>query len=415
MDDLFWFCRNLRLREFFHEDIGTATNNNNMVHNKTQERTDMSKQLKNCLFHPPQDHCDKLNQFISSMKNRIINLCNKEYINHQQNITADEKLAIKNLQANQDIIIHSADTGRKIVIMNRNEYIEECKKQLSDSTFYEQTDESNLQKQNAKLRNEIMNLKANNYISEKEYKFLLKRFHSSQTPIFYGLSKIHKFFEKFPPLRPIVYDFNCISASLSEYVNSFLKYQAKICKSYARDISDFLLKLKSLSAIPSTSILVTMDVNSLYTNIDHEEGADACYNKTETRKNKTVPSNTLKYCILLILKSNIFRFCNTFHIQKKGTAMGTPMAANYANLFMDMFEHHFLMTSTKKTGKKPLIWLRFIDDIFFIWTDGEDSLKEFLAFCLKYSETKNMESALKFEISQSTKTINFLDVCITLN
>ena len=167
MDGLFCFCRNLRLREFFHEGAGTATKNNNTVDNKTQERTDMSKQLKHCLFHPPQDHCDKLNQFISSIKNGIINLCNKKYINHEQNITVDEKLAIKNLQANQDIIIHSADKGGKIVIMNRNEYIEECKKQLSDSTFYEQTDESNLQNQNTKLRNEIMNLKANNYISEK--------------------------------------------------------------------------------------------------------------------------------------------------------------------------------------------------------------------------------------------------------
>ena len=56
------------------------------------------------------------------------------------NITADEKLAIKNVQSNQDVIIHSADKGGKIVIINRNEYIEECKKQLSDSSFYEQTD-----------------------------------------------------------------------------------------------------------------------------------------------------------------------------------------------------------------------------------------------------------------------------------
>ena len=61
-----------------------------------------------------------------------------------------------------------------------------------------------------------------------------------------------------------------------------------------------------------------MGVNSLYTNIDHEEGTYAYYKKLETRKNKTVPSNTSKNCILLILKSNIFRFCNTFHIQKKG-------------------------------------------------------------------------------------------------
>ena len=127
---------------------------------------DMSKQLKNHTFHPPQTIVINLiNVFYKNTG--IINLWNKKYINQQQNITVDGKLAIKNLQDNQNIIINSADKGGKIVIMNRNEYIEECKKQLSDSTFYQQTDQSNLQKQKTKIRKEILKLKANNYISEK--------------------------------------------------------------------------------------------------------------------------------------------------------------------------------------------------------------------------------------------------------
>ena len=40
--------------------------------------------------------------------------------------------------------------------------------------------------------------------------------------------------------------------------------------------------------------------------------------------------------------------------------MGTPMAANYAKLNMDMFKTSILIDFHKKTGKKPLIWLRFI-------------------------------------------------------
>ena len=83
--------------------------------------------------------------------------------------------------------------------------------------------------------------------------------------------------------------------------------------------------------------------------------------------------------------------------------MGTPMAAIYENLFMDMPETSHLNDFHRKAGKKPLIWLRFIDDVLFIWTDGEDWLKEFLAISQKYSEAKNMKSVIKFEISQSTK------------
>ena len=48
--------------------------------------------------------------------------------------------------------------------------------------------------------------------------------------------------------------------------------------------------------------------------------------------------------------------------------MGTAAAPNYANLFMDRFE------------TKALIWLRFIDDIFMIWTHGEDNLNEFIKY-----------------------------------
>ena len=170
----------------------------------------MSKQLQNRSFHPPQEHCDKLSQYISSIWNGIISLCNKTCTYHQQNITVDGKLAMKNLRTN-------------------HEYTDECKKQLSYSTFYKQTDESNLQKQSTKLRNEIMNLKASNSILQKEYKLLSKHFYCSGIPIFYRLPKIQKFYEKYPLLRSIVSGFTCISASLSEYVDSFLKYQAKTC------------------------------------------------------------------------------------------------------------------------------------------------------------------------------------------
>ena len=44
--------------------------------------------------------------------------------------------------------------------MNSNKYIEECKKELPDSTFYKQIDESNIQKQN--------NVKKRNYQPESK-------------------------------------------------------------------------------------------------------------------------------------------------------------------------------------------------------------------------------------------------------
>ena len=67
--------------------------------------------------------------------------------------------------------------------------------------------------------------------------------------------------------------------------------------SFVRDTKDFLVKLNNLKDIPKGSTLVTMDVSSLYTNIDHDEGADACFEQLENRKNKTIPSLMLRSLI----------------------------------------------------------------------------------------------------------------------
>ena len=156
------------------------------------------------------------------------------------------------------------------------------------------------------------------------------------------------------------------------------------------------------------------NLNSLYTNIDHNEGAAACFEKLETRKCKQIPSIVIKRLILLILESNVFKFSTKLFLQVMGTAMGTPMACNYANLFMNKFETNLLNDYFIKTGKRPLIWFRFIDDIFFIWNDDPSSLNHFIEFCQNYSKTKRMKSKIKFEVFQSTESVNFLDVTIKI-
>ena len=106
-------------------------------------------------------------------------------------------------------------------------------------------------------------MKNNNYITDKQTKYLVKDLNEPRIPIFYGLPKIHKIFTEFPPLRPIVSGFNSCLCHLSEFVDSFLKFQARNCKSYIRDTKHFLQKISNIKDLPETAILVTMDVSSL--------------------------------------------------------------------------------------------------------------------------------------------------------
>ena len=66
---------------------------------------------------------------------------------------------------------------------------------------------------------------------------------------------------------------------------------------------------------------------------------------------------------------------------------------------MDQVEHKFLATQINQ----PLIWLRYIDDIFFIWTHGE-KLEQFI------SNFNRSTPNLKFTYESSKKDISFLDL-----
>ena len=154
-------------------------------------------------------------------------------------------------------------------------------------------------------------------LNNKESQLLTK--HLTE-PRMSGLPKIHNTFTKFPSLRPIVSAFSSCTSRLSEYLDSFLKFQAKKGRSYIRDTKDFLSKLQEMKSLPKNAILVTMDVASLYTNIDHEEDANACFKALQTKKNKKISSSLLKRLILLVLGSNIFRFNKQIYKQVKGPA-----------------------------------------------------------------------------------------------
>ena len=71
----------------------------------------------------------------------------------------------------------------------------------------------------------------NNYTTKQEYNYLAENLENSRTPLLYGLPKIHKRFDLFPPLPSIVSGFNFCTCNLSEFVGYFLKFQAQKCKS----------------------------------------------------------------------------------------------------------------------------------------------------------------------------------------
>ena len=412
LDDLYSFCRKLKLKEYFYnpdkkEPVTTDIESN--------ERCNLNTSMTNRYYNPWKDPSRVLTTYISAVKKDVSDMINKPNYN-KPNMTIEEREALKSLRKKKDIIIQSADKGGKIVVMDRLEYVDKCTKDLSDKNFYNEVELDPTRDYVNDITQSISKLKSENLITENEQKFLTEHIKEPILPTFYGLPKIHKNFTRFPPLRPIVSNINSCTRRLSEFLDSFLKYQAQHCSSFIRDTKHFLQKIEEInkSILPKNSILVTMDVTSLYTNIDHEEGAQACYEKLEERSNKTIPSKTLKSLIMLVLKCTAFKFGSKIYEQVKGTCMGTPMAPNYANLFMDKFENEVIKEYARKTGLRPLVWFRYIDDVFFIWSHGSESLDDFIAFNQSFSKEKGMRSQIRFEVNKSSNEVNFLDTKITI-
>ena len=72
--------------------------------------------------------------------------------------------------------------------------------------------------------------------------------------------------------------------------------------------------------------------------------------------------------LALILTLNNFIFVCTHYLQIKRCAMGTICAPAYANIFMENFELKYIYPYIKHKTK---IFIRFINDLFMIWTGSE--------------------------------------------
>jgi hypothetical protein len=213
------------------------------------------------------------------------------------------------------------------------------------------------------------------------------------------LPKIHK---TGIPGRPIVSACGCPTERISAYVDHHLKPLVELTFSYLRDSTHFLNKL-SMVDIPPDAILCTVDVSSLYTNIPHTDGLYACKQALDGRDTPEPPSWLLITLLQKVLTLNSFDFDGVVYHQLQGTSMGSKCAPNYANLFMSALETQLL---DETPTAKPLIWWRFIDDIFMIWTHSAAELEAFLRFINSHHPT------IKFTSEQSQESINFLDVTI---
>ena len=134
---------------------------------------------------------------------------------------------------------------------------------------------------------------------------------------------------KIPPGRPIIADCGSESYASAEYIDNFLPPLAKQHKSYLMDTNDSIHKIAGIKA-KGGAFIATIDVDSLYTNIDNTNGLEAV--KQIFNKNPD-PKRPDKEILELLCK---------WYLQTWETSMGKKFSPNYANLFLAEWEEKAL-------------------------------------------------------------------------
>ena len=279
--------------------------------------------------------------------------------------------------------------------------MKEADRQLKNQDFY-----AELTHDPTKEHSEIINQTIKSFIKEKLIteqlgKNLIQL--NPQTPNLYFRPKIHK---ADVPGRPIVSSIDSHSSKISAFVDIHLEEIVNGIKSHIKDTTDFINKVEEIENIPEDTILVTMDVKSLFTQIPHNEGINAVARTLERLEKSNVSNRVILKLLSLTLHLNNFEFNGKHFLQKKGSSMGSKSSCRYADIFMDDFETRYIYP---RISDKYLAYYRFVDDIFMLWTGTKADL---LAF---FKEINTVHESIKFDCKFSYTSINFLDTTVYKN
>nr|VZI05255.1 unnamed protein product [Spirometra erinaceieuropaei] len=222
----------------------------------------------------------------------------------RETLTKVERDALREVNADKDIVIVPADKGRSTVVPDRKDYPQKAKNLLDDRQFYIPCETNPIKTLTREINARLLALENLGAITATD-----RRMASAQETAlarFYGLPKLHK---EGAPLRPIVSLKGTPTYGLARWLFRRLKFLTADSDTTVCSSTQFLEKLKGI----------------------------------------------LKFCL-----RTYFTFDGTIYEQVKGTPMGSPISGFIVEAVLQrleslVFQHH-----------RPKSWARYVDDTFVV-------------------------------------------------
>jgi len=111
--------------------------------------------------------------------------------------------------------------------------------------------------------------------------------------------------------------------------------------------------------------------------------------------NPEIPTEDVVRMMDTVLENNTISFNDGHFVQTEGTAIGFHLGMNYASTYLGAWEEELF----KRSYRKPLVYFRFVDDVWGLWTHGEDALLDF------HTKGNQINPRIKLELRYSTEQL----------
>ena len=345
----------------------------------------------------------RLHAFDTAITNEVkIQRCRSNLLPHQ-------RLALKRIKTSRDLLVVQCDKNLGPAVIERSRYITHAfNDHLQCTATYQRLTHS----QQLSLPHRIETAfdkwmdKYDKEFTKQERKYLLHQRDTYENAFstFYVTFKVHKS----PPLktRPIVSTSGTLLYAVGVYVDSKLQLAAHRQKSYFKDTFALRKELATMD-LPPHAMLFTADATSMYTNIPTTLAIRLIGRHLAEHQFPGIPVKCVMTALKLVMRHNIFKFGDTYWIQKTGTAMGAPPAPPWAILYYAVFEDVFL----PHFADDLLLYRRFIDDVFgiFLVDPAQPQRFEDLAKAMNTKKCK-----LEWIVQPLSQTVDFMDLRITI-
>ena len=404
-EDISKFIRRIKLFDYFNNQINDSDDDDNIAPSvESTELYPCPKAFKTPSTWTPKDSLlsPPVLIFTNQLEHELSQISTPSLHPDKHNLSLKARRALTDLSKRTDIVIRPADKGSGIVLLSREQYIQECERQLSDQIYYQRLHMSTLDSVVTEITEIIDQYHLAGFISKSVNKWI--RTPEPRVANFYILPKIHKNQEN-PPGRPIMSANNHPTERISAYVDMFLNPIMQKQDSFIKDTGHLITILKEWTPPdPNQQYLIaSLDVSALYTNLPHEEGLQAIFHML-CRYHDEHTAYIIRNLAHIVLHNNVFQFNGDHYTQIHGCAMGSRFSPSYACCFMAYLEEDWL----KHAPIKPILYKRYIDDILIIMQGPAENIKHFA----DYINTQH--ATIKVTLEFDPAGVPFLDTFLTM-